>query len=842
MSEYIGLSKEEAKKKLSENGYNKIESAKKQNIAKIFASQFKDIMVLVLLGATVVSVAMGEIIEAITIIAIVLLDAIIGFVQEYRTEKTLEALADMTAPTATVIRDGREEVIPASEVVVGDIIKLCEGDRVAADGELIKSSGLQFDESILTGESLGVEKAVGEKIYMGAGVLRGNGYAKVTHIGRETEMGKVSKLINEVEDEKTPLQKKLGSLGKVLCLICLGVCILVALAGILRGEKVFDMLMCGITVAIAAIPEGLPATVTIALALAVRRMVKLNTLVHKLHSVETLGCVDVICCDKTGTLTENKMTLEKLYTYGKEFAFTGLGYTTLGLMTLDGNKAERSQIAETARCMVICNNASIDAMGDEYQVSGDPTEIALLIGAAKCGEHQDARKHHRIGEIPFDSNTKRMSVTVKSADGIKTYTKGALESVWPECDYIMTSHGIEAIKDTDSQAIKAVAGRYAAEAMRVMALSFTDADGKKVFLGICGLSDPPKKEAKSAIRECKRLGIRPIMITGDSPETAIAIGRRVGIGGGCITKAQLDKMSDSELKKAILRAGVFARVTPSDKLRIVRAIKASGLTVAMTGDGVNDAPALKEADIGVAMGKMGSEVCRQAGDIILTDDNLSTLCVAVKQGRGVYLNIRKFVRYLISCNIGEVMVMLLSILCGLPVVLLPTQILLVNLVTDGLPAMALGMERSESEASDMKPRDFRKGFFSNGLMARILLRGLLIGVCTLLCFMYLLKCGCVLSVARTGALITLILSQLIHVFECRSEHKSIFTVNPFGNKSVLISVALSLIVTLGCIYFPPLAAVMEATALSQTELAISAGFALAVPILAGIMGMFRRKA
>ncbi len=841
MSKYRGLSKEQANKLLKSNGENRLEAAKKQNAAKIFVSQFKDIMVMVLLGATVVSVIMGEIVEAVTIIAIVLLDAIIGFMQEYRTEKTLEALADMTAPTATVIRDGITEKIPATEIVVGDIIKLTEGDRVAADGELLESRGLTCDEAILTGESLGVEKASGENVYMGTGVLRGNGYARVTHTGKNTEMGKVSSMINQVEEEKTPLQKKLGSLGRVLCGICLGVCVLVALAGILRGEDIYEMLMCGITVAIAAIPEGLPATVTIALALAVRRMVRLNTLVHKLHSVETLGCVDVICCDKTGTLTENRMTLEKLYTYGKEFSFTGVGYSTDGEMLLDGHKCDRSAIAETARCMVICSNGEIRSLGDEYDASGDPTEIALLIGAAKCKEYQDERKWRKIGEIPFDSDTKRMSVTVSTPSGIKTYTKGAFEAVWELCDHVMTQGGVEAASREAYELMRAKAEEYACDAMRVMAFAFTDIDGKKVFLGLGGLSDPPKSGAKEAVRDCKRAGIRVIMITGDSPETARAIAKRVGISGRCISKAELDGLSDGELKRILPKAGVFARVTPADKLRIVKCLKASGELVAMTGDGVNDAPALKEADIGVAMGKGGSEVTRQAGDIILTDDNLSTLCEAVRQGRGVYLNIRKFVRYLISCNIGEVVVMLLSILCGLPVVLLPTQVLLVNLVTDGLPAMALGMEYSERETHDMRPKDFRRGFFSGGLMGRILIRGLLIGLGTLGCFWYILSATFDLDLARTGALLTLILSQLVHVFECRSEKKSLFRLNPLGNRMVVSAVGVSLAVTLVCIYLPPLAAVMDTVAIKGEMLAAAIVCSLAVPVAAGVMGIFRRK-
>lgn len=844
MSEYMGLTQKQAQERLKEQGENRLESAKKQSILKIFCSQFKDIMVMILLGATVISVVMGEIYEAVTIIAIVLLDAILGFAQEYKTEKTLKALEDMTAPMATVIRDGRETKIPATEVVLGDAVKISTGDRVAADGEVMRYAGLECDESLLTGESEGVAKKTGSRVYMGTTVTRGNGVFKVTATGKNTEMGRVSSLIKEVKDEKTPLQKRLGTLGKGLCAICIGVCIVVALAGILRGEEVFDMLMVGITIAIAAIPEGLPATVTIALALAVRRMVKANTLVHKLHSVETLGCTGVICTDKTGTITENKMTVRKIYSGDKEYDFTGVGYYTEGEMMLDGQKADRSKISEMLKCFTLCSNATIKNLGDEYEVMGNPTEAALLIAAAKAGEYGQRAGYKRIDEIPFDSEAKKMSVTMRSPDGVVTYTKGALDRIFDECGYISDDVGIRAIAKGDKEAYFGKAEKYAKKAMRVMAFAFTDSSGRKIFLGIAGLTDPPKKEAKDAVTACRQAGIKVVMITGDSQGTAEAIAKQVGIlriGGKSLSKAELDGMDDSELAKVIDKISVFSRVTPKDKLRIVRAFKSRGQVVAMTGDGVNDAPAIKEADIGVAMGKSGTEVCKQASDIILTDDNFATLTTAVKQGRTVYSNIRKFVRYLISCNIGEVVVMFLSIVMGLPVVLVPTQILLVNLVTDGLPAMALGLEKSEDEIMKMKPREFQRGFFAGGLMSKIILRGLLIGACTLGCFVYVLSLGYDLDSARTCALVTLIASQLVHVFECRSEIKSVFLMNPFGNMAVVGAVAVSALATLACIYIEPLMVVMQTAPISGMLMAVAIGFALAVPVVAGLMRIVVRK-
>lgn len=864
MQEYKGLSPEEVLERRKTHGENRLAGKKRQSAAKIFAGQFRDVMVMILLAATAVSAYMGEIYDAITIIAIVLMNAIIGFIQEYRTERTLEALEKMTAPSAKVIRGGKRLDIAASELVPGDIFLVEAGDRVPADGKISELSDLRCDESILTGESGAVKKSVfsGDRleepsqrgvVYMGASVVRGNAVCETTLIGMATQMGKVSDMINAEGEQKTPLQKKLGKLGGTLCAICLIVCSMVALAGILRGEPLLDMLMTGITIAIAAIPEGLPATVTIALALAVRRMLKQNALVHKLHSVETLGCTTVICTDKTGTLTENKMTVTKLWAAGEEFTLTGSGYSSKGKILRDGAQAELSPAAyEALVCAAVCNNAKISPLEGgstrerknrgRFEVFGEPTEAALLIAAEKCSvtENGVVSGTQRISEIPFDSDSKKMTVTVRLGSSEMSYTKGAPDVVVAGCTHILTESGVIRLDKDSRRAITEAAESMANSALRVLAMCKNSPEGG-IFLGLAGMQDAPREEAVRSIRECKKAGIRVVMITGDHLLTAKAVAKEVGIlraGARAISKTDLDKMSDQELARAAQEIAVYARVSPSDKLRIVNALKSRGNIVAMTGDGVNDAPAIKAADIGVAMGKTGTDVCKQAADVILLDDDFSTLCLAVRQGRTIFSNIRKLVRYLISCNIGEVAVMFLSILLGMPVVLLPTQILLVNLVTDGLPAVALGLEKTEEEVMQMKPRDFSGSFASGALWLKIALRGALIGACTLGCFAYTLRLGYDLTAARTSALITLILSQLIHVFECRSEHKSVFRMNPFGNPALFLSVALSAGVLAACVWWQPLAGIMQTAPLTPMMLLPSVIFAVAVPLTAGVLGLF----
>lgn len=867
-----GLSSEEAALRLERDGENRLAEEKPPRPFLIFVNQFKDIMMLILLAATVVSVLLGEWADAVTIILIVLLNAILGFIQEYRAEKALEALGRMTAPTARCMRDAKIISVPADELVTGDVIFLEAGDRVPADCAVTEQSGLYSDESILTGEVLPVEKtavagalpkdnSLGQNTvaYSGTIITRGHAEAEVIATGRGSQIGKISDMLSDIGPTETPLQKRLGELGKILAAICLVICIIVFIAGILRGEPIFDMLLTGISIAIAAIPEGLPATVTIALALAVSRMMKQNALVNKLHSVETLGCSTVICSDKTGTITENKMTVKRIFAAGEKYDVSGNGYKIAGAITHDGksvNPSAHSALKELFVCASVCNNASISAKENitsrergrlsaegEWTVSGDPTEAALLVAAAKAGVNADG--YTRTGELPFESESRSMTVFTRSQSGRDvTFIKGALDVILPRCSHIMTSGGALPLERAVKADILAVQDVFSGEALRVLAFAKkdgTDAEGGLTLLGLAGMLDPPREEAKQAIKTCKSAHIKTVMITGDHPNTAVAIAKQAGIlrvssKESVMTGEQLACTSDEELSRRIERIRVFARVSPSDKLRIVRAFKSRGHIVTMTGDGVNDAPAVKEAQIGVAMGQSGTDVTKQAADLILLDDNFATLVSAVEQGRTIYANIRKFVRYLLSCNIGEVITMFLGILMGMPPVLLPTQILLVNLVTDGLPAIALGAEPSDDGIMKRKPRKAEDSFFSGGLMQRIFFRGIMIGLCTLGCFTVALRMGNTDS-ARTCALFTLVMSQLLHVFECKSEEKNIFTVSYLNNPKLIGAALLSAGVIFAAMYIPVLREVFSTTALTLTELLISFGFAAAMPVLSCIGGV-----
>lgn len=861
-----GLTEKRAAEILSEKGSNTIAQKNKNSAVKIFAGQFRDVMVMILLAATVISVFLGEIYDAVTIIAIVFLNAVLGFIQEYKTEKTLEALASMTAPTAKVIRDNKLKVIPAEKIVTGDLITFETGDRIPADSIIIECSGLFTDESMLNGESDAIAKTIGSEedknnslnrpcvAYSGTVVTRGNGKAIVIATGKDAQVGKISCMISETSASQTPLQKRLGELGKIVAVICIAVCIVVFLAGILRGEPVFDMLMTAITIAIAAIPEGLPATVTIALALAVNRMLKVKALVNKLHSVETLGCASVICSDKTGTITENKMTVKHIYADFKEFDISGTGHKISGEITLDGknvNPKSQPVLEKIFKCSVLCSTANISTKENlssrqrgilkgkgTWNVSGDPTEIALLIAAAKAGilkeKISDMRK---ISECPFDSETKMMSVTYKSVSEKNViYIKGAPDILIKKCKFIETGSKIKALDNSKLEKINREISFLSKRGLRVLAFAYSENQQEPVFLGLVAMSDPPREEAKIAIKKCTQAHIRTVMITGDHKETAAAVAKEAGIlrDKKAVTGEELDNMTDEQLDRNLDDYAVFARVSPAHKLRLVKAYKRKGNVVTMTGDGVNDAPAIKEADVGVAMGITGTDVTKQAADVVLLDDNFATLVSAVEQGRGIYANIRKFVRYLLSCNIGEVIVMFLGILMGFPMVLLPTQLLLVNLVTDGLPAIALGMEPCEKDVMKEHPRGINESFFSNGLLFKIIIRGILIGLSTLGCFTAALKMSHSVDIARTAALVTLIFSQLIHVFECKSESKSIFRINPFSNLKLVLSVIISLIVVIIAVYFPPAQVIFGTLPLTKNIILTAIAFSAAIPIIASV--------
>lgn len=824
--ESLGLTSAQAEKRLAEEGLNTLEQKKKHRGLKMFAGQFKDAMVMILLAATAVSVLMGEIYDALTIMVIVVINAVLGFIQEYRTEKTLESIKAIAAPTAKVIRDGKTVTIPAEKLVRGDAVLLEAGDKVPADCRILECMALECDEAALTGESFPVQKNVSPieegainqegAVYMGTVVTKGHCTAEIYATAKATQMGQVSDMLSEIEEEKSPLQKRLAELGRIIGISCIVICILVSLIGIFRGNEVFDMLFVGITLAVAAIPEGLPATVTIALALAVRRIYKQKALVNKLHSVETLGCADIICTDKTGTLTANKMTVTELYCYD------GRSGKHTRNIAADGTASKMLLV-----CGAVCNNSDGE--------NGDPTEIALINSAKKAGISISG--YTRKNEIPFDSKTRFMEVTVKTSAGENVrFIKGSADVILDKCGQILSNIGIIPISPAEKKKITSSMEEMAARALRTLAFAYkTDSSDSFVFLGLQGMEDPLRPEIREAVKKCKRAGIQVKMLTGDHINTAVEIALQAGIikkGAPAFTGAELSQMSDSELSEAVKTASVFARVSPADKLRIVKALKSQGHIVAMTGDGVNDAPAVKEAAIGVAMGKAGTDVTKEAAKLVLLDDNFATLVNAVEQGRTVYSNIRKFIRYMLSCNIGEVFTMLLAMIFGLPVPLLPIQLLLINLVTDGLPAIALGLEPADENIMDIPPRSGNESVFAEGMLFKIVVRGIFIGIASVASFM-LANNTAGLDAARTAAMLTLSVSQLIFVFECKNEQKGIFNTSYGANPKLIFSVLISLAFTVAVIFVPPLSVIFNTVSIDTAVFAQSLALSAAVPIIKG---------
>nr|WP_309249374.1 calcium-translocating P-type ATPase, PMCA-type [Clostridium estertheticum] len=807
-----GLTNADAESRLKKYGFNKLESKKKISALQIFISQFNDFITWILIVATVLSGLMGEKADAITIFIIVIMNGILGFIQEFKTEKSLEALSKLAAPTAKVVRNGGISVINAIYLVPGDLVILESGDRIPADCILTECNNIMLDESLLTGESAGVSKSASSKentIYMGTIILTGKAKAKVIATGMSTEMGKIADMLHSIDNERSPLKERLAHLGKILVILCIIICFVVTFMGIWRGQDKYEMFLLGVSLAVAAIPEGLTAIVTVALALGVSRMLKRNALVRKLPAVETLGCTSVICTDKTGTLTENNMTVKALYFDGQ-------------IYNIDNDKVPLNLMMKKA--YTYCNDCNYDfsARNIEKCLFGDPTETALIKGffnnSKELQEFLD--KANRVYEIAFNSTRKIMSVIVKEDGREVCYVKGAPERVIEKCNYILVEGLIQPMlpvyKNKLMRSVEAMSNkalRCIASAYKVTGIVHNDnLESNLIFIGVAGIIDPPRKEVKDAVIKCKIAGIRPIMITGDHKNTAYAIGKDLDICKSqeeVITGDELDKLSDKELDKNIDNFKIFARVSPKHKLRIVKAFKHKNHIVAMTGDGVNDAPAIKEADIGIAMGISGTDVTKEAASMILLDDNFATIVSAVEEGRVIYNNIRKFIRYLLSCNLGEVLTMFLASLFYLENPLLPIQILFVNLVTDGLPAIALGVDPADPDIMLEKPRGKNESVFSRGLTEKIIIRGCLIGVCTILSFIGGKYYGMSIEACRTLALGTLVLSQLIHVFECRSEKHSLFEINPFTNMYLLGAVSISVIMLLSIVYIPFLQSVFH---------------------------------
>jgi len=867
-----GLAQQEAERRLAKQGANKLAESKKKPLYTVFLDQFKDFMVVILFIATLISYFLGEYLDAITIIAIIIINGVLGFIQEARAERSLQALKDLASPMARVMRDGHLSMIPASQLVPGDLVLLEAGDRVPADLRLVSANRLEIEESALTGESLPVSKTArklehtnGAQVplgdqknlgFMGTMVTGGTGSGIVVETGMNTEIGKIAHLMNTAEEAETPLQVRLEQMGKMLVVVAVLLTIVVIVAGIWHGHELFTMFLAGVSLAVAAIPEGLPAIVTVALALGVQRMIRRNAIVRKLPSVETLGCASVICSDKTGTLTQNKMTVTHVWHSDTMYEVSGRGYEPQGAFHLYGktvSPARDGALNQILRIADRCNNATLTSeeqsarkllgMGKTtrtWHVMGDPTEGALKVLAAKGqGTGSDRSKNGqsvRVEEYPFDSERKMMSVVEKGTDGTYTLlTKGAAEAILARSTHILWKGELQPLSATLRHQVLDQTERMAARALRVLAFGYRQLQGYRsgqphtsmenhlVFVGLVGMIDPPREEVRPAIALCHQAGIKTVMITGDHKVTAEAIARQIGMTRGygeVLEGRELDNMSDDQLAEYAERVSVYARVSPEHKLRIVRALQSRGHVVAMTGDGVNDAPAIKTSDIGIAMGITGTDVTKEAADLVLRDDNFATIVAAVEEGRNIYDNIRKFIRYLLASNVGEILVMFFAMLLGLPLPLVPIQILWVNLVTDGLPAMALGVDPAERDTMYQKPRNKNENIFSRGLGWKIISRGFLIGAMTLLAFWLTLhENPDDLVHAQTVAFVTLVMAQLIHVFDCRSQY-SVFHRNIFENKYLVWAVVSSLVLVLGVVYIDALQPIFKTTDLNFRDWAL----------------------
>ena len=798
-----GLSASEAARRLAVSGPNALREGRRVSRLQIFARQFKSLLIWILLGAGAVSAVLGQTVDALAILAIVALNAFIGTYQEFHAESALAALKTMTAPRAKVLRDGQIREIPAAEIVTGDVLSLEAGDLVAADARLLAESLLRCVESSLTGESDAVSKhvmalkpgdvALGGRrnmVFMGTSVMAGNGQAIVVATGMNTQMGRIASLIEEAEAEHdTPLQTNLNSLGRLLVWATLGIVALLFGLGLLRGTKPLELFMTSVSLAVAAVPEGLPTVVTVALALGVLRMSRRRTLVRRLPAVETLGATTVICTDKTGTLTVGEMTVRALYVDGRRYEVTGEGYGPDGEVLFEGRQLEVSETApplELATVLLACNHSHRVLEGGVWKAIGDPTEAAMLAAGAKAGGDRDRLEQDlpREASFPFDSERKRSTVIRRMPGGtLRAFTNGAPGALLRRCDQIYTHTGVRALLEPDRQRILSEVSSMAKQSLRVLASGYRDLDATPtaefnpekverdlVFVGCTGMYDPPRPEARAAVATCHSAGIRVVMITGDHAETAMAIARELGIASATdkvIEGVALESLSDDELRKAVPGIAVYARVTAEHKLRIVRAWKDSDAVVAMTGDGVNDAPAIQGADIGIAMGRSGTEVTKQASDVIVTDDNFASIVAAVEEGRGIYDNIRKTLQYLLAGNSGELLLMTLAVLLGLPPPLLPIHLLWINLVTDGLPALCLATDRIDPGVMHRRPRPRSERITNSRFLQTMGITGVLTAGVALGVFLHYLRTDTV-EEARSKAFTVLVFAELFRAFGARS--------------------------------------------------------------------------
>jgi Ca2+-transporting ATPase len=833
----VGLSSEEAKKRLKTYGYNELPEPPKPTLLAQFLDQFKSTLVLILIAAAIISAFFGELIDTLVILGITILNATLGVVQQRRAESALEAVKKLSNPTSKVLRDGKVQVIPSREVVPGDVLILEAGDKVSCDGILVEVYGLMVDESTLTGESVPVTKtpSIGgapsdeNMIFMGTAVTKGRAKVLVTSTGVNTKLGQIATKIKEVKKDRTPLEVQLDVLGRVLGFIFVLVCAVILIMGLIRGIPFQEMFLTSISLAVAAIPEGLPAVVTIVLALGVAEMARRRAVVRNLPAVETLGSVTVICTDKTGTLTQNRMTLVEIYTDAIHISGENLNIHSVPY--------------EIQRAMVLCNDANKD--------SGDPTEVALISWLPDKLIDTLRASHPRIYEVPFTSERKRMSTVHKFGDEYLIVSKGAVEVILDICTYeLIKENRIVPLTDARKSAILSVAEGLASQGLRILAIaegrtskaphSDEEVERGLIFLGLLCLKDPLRPEVKEAVENCRKAGIRPVMITGDHQVTAYSIAKELDFPEGrVLTSNDLAGFSDEELAEHIKEVSVFARINPLDKLRIVEAFQKKQEVVAMTGDGVNDAPALKKSDIGVAMGQTGTEVAKEASDMVLLDDNFATLVSAVFQGRTIYENIRKFVVYLLSCNIGEVLIMFIAIILGYPAPLLPLQLLWLNLVTDSFPALAIGMEPGEAEIMYRPPRGKKEPLLTNYHMGIIITQSIAIAFATLLSFILTYN-GNNLSSARTVAYMTLVISELIRVFSARSFETPVYRINLFANKFLFYSILWAFGALLASVYISPLARIFNNVipTIRDLDIIVSCAF---IPFIISEIAKFIRR-
>ena len=820
-----GLDPAEAARRLAQHGPNELPVGDTISPWSILLDQFKNVLILILLAAAALSVFLGHGIEAVAITVIVLFAVILGFVQEYRAERAIEALREMAAPTATAVRAGEDLEIPARELVPGDIVLLRTGDRIPADLRLIQSVNLKVEEAALTGESVAVDKhdaplanadlPLGDRrnmAFAGTAATYGRARAVVVATGIHTEFGKIAQMLQTIETGKTPLQENLDKVGHVLARAAFVVVGIIVLLGLLRGQPLIEMVIFGIALAVAVVPEALPAVVTISLAIGVQRMVKRNALMRRLAAVETLGSTSVICSDKTGTLTKDEMTVRQILVDGQLLEVTGAGFEPHGQFSLVGVAVEPSEpLRQLLRAATLASDATIVQSDGRWRVKGDATEGALVVAAAKAGLEKAGldERYPRVYEIPFTSETKRMTTLHSNGQGMVAYAKGAPEIILASCARRLTAQGEADLDPAGREAILAAARQMASQALRVLAVAYKQgatlqtAEQEMTLLGLVGMIDPPRPEARAAIETCNAAGIDVVMITGDHPLTAEAVASELGLlkTGRVVTGAELESMDDAEFERQVEDIEVFARVSPAHKLRVVTALQGRGHVVAMTGDGVNDAPALKKADIGIAMGITGTDVAKEAAAMTLTDDNFASIVAAVEEGRGIFGNIKKYLMYLLSSNIGEIGLMAGAVLLGLPLPLTAVQILYVNLATDGLPALALAVDPPERDLMRRPPRNARVGIFTRPVVTLMTVGGLWSTLINLSLFAWALNSGRSQAEAMTMTFISLVLIQFFKAYNFRSDRHSVLR-RPFANKWLNLAIVWELLLLTLIVYLP----------------------------------------